>query len=138
MKPNILASIGMGVTTIGLFLFSFSDHTSSIESIVFALIILGCGFAFFSSPNTNAAMSSVEGESYGVASAAVAAMRQLGVTLSMGVVMAIFAAQSGTMEISSEISPVFMRSLRLIFLMFAILCFFSSCILLTSGRPKTS
>ena len=138
MRPDLLASIGMGVTTVGLFLFAFLGQTNEIESILFTLIILGCGFAFFSSPNTNAAMNSVESKSYGVASATLAAMRQLGVTLSMGVIMSIFATQSGTMEIAPEFYPVFMRSFRLIFILFAALCFSSACISLASGRVKTT
>jgi hypothetical protein len=40
-------------------------------------VILGCGFALFSSPNTNAVMSSVERKFFGVASGSMGTMRAM-------------------------------------------------------------
>ena len=52
--PRILASVGMAITGIGLFLFTFIQIDTNIYSIVLNLILVGLGFAIFSSPNTNA------------------------------------------------------------------------------------
>ncbi|MFH1323412.1 MAG: MFS transporter, partial [Methanobacteriota archaeon] len=69
IEPRVVASAGMAFTTAGLLLLSFLNVATAVEYIVASLIILGFGFALFSSPNTNAVMSSVEKRFYGVASA---------------------------------------------------------------------
>ena len=51
-----------------------------------ALVVIGIGFALFSSPNTNAIMSCVDRKDYGVASSVTATSRSIGHTLSMAVV----------------------------------------------------
>ena len=107
IEPQILASVGMGLTTIGLVLFTFLNQNTAIGFILVSLIILGFGFALFSSPNINAVMSSVEEKFYGVASATLATMRQIGMMLSMGIAMLIFAIFIGRVEISPEYYPVF-------------------------------
>ena len=123
IEPRIIASIGMGLTTTGLVLLTFLNQNTAIEFILISLIILGFGFALFSSPNTNAIMSSVEKRSYGTASATLATMRTVGMTLSMGIAMLIFAIFIGRVEITPEYYPVFVSSLKIAFVIFATLCF---------------
>ena len=123
IEPRIIASIGMGLTTIGLVLLTFLNQNTAIGFILISLIILGFGFALFSSPNTNAIMSSVEKRSYGIASATLATMRTVGMTLSMGIAMLIFAIFIGRVEITPEYYPVFVSSLKIAFVIFATLCF---------------
>ena len=123
IEPRIIASVGMGLTTIGLGLLTFLDQNTAIAFILASLIVLGFGFALFSSPNTNAVMSSVEARSYGVASATVATMRQIGMMLSMGIAMLIFAIYIGRVEITPEYYPVFVKSLKIAFVIFTALCF---------------
>lgn len=123
IEPRILASVGMGLTTTGLGLLTFLDQNTAIEFILVSLVILGFGFALFSSPNTNAVMSSVGKRSYGVASATLATMRQIGMMLSMGIAMLIFAIYIGRVEITPEYYPVFVGSVKTAFVIFAILCF---------------
>lgn len=67
IEPRLMASTGMMVTTIGLFLFCFLGEQTSLWMIVINLPLIGVGFAFFSSPNTNSVMSSVEPKYMGVA-----------------------------------------------------------------------
>ena len=123
IEPRIIASVGMGLTTIGLVLLIFLDQNTAIEFILVSLIILGFGFALFSSPNTNAVMSSVDKRFYGVASATLATMRQIGMMLSMGIAMLLFALFIGRVEITPEYYPAFVSSLKIAFVIFAILCF---------------
>ena len=123
IEPRIIASIGMGLTTVGLVLLTFLNQNTAIGFILISLIILGFGFALFSSPNTNAIMSSVEKRSYGIASATLATMRTVGMTLSMGIAMLIFAIFIGRVEITPEYYPVFVSSLKIAFVIFATLCF---------------
>lgn len=90
IEPRIIASIGMMITTIGLSFLIFLNEETLLEFIIASLIILGFGFALFSSPNTNAIMSSIEMKYYGVASAILATMRSIGQTFSMGIATLIF------------------------------------------------
>jgi len=84
-EPQIIASIGMLLTTVSLFTTSFINLNSNINMIIIILVIAGIGFGLFSSPNTNAIMSSVERKNYAMASSIVATMRVLGQALSMAI-----------------------------------------------------
>ncbi|KUK28426.1 MAG: Putative transport protein, partial [Thermococcus sp. 40_45] len=122
-EPRIIASAGMALTTVSLSLFTFLSEKTSLEVIVASLILLGFGLALFSSPNTNAIMSSVERRFYGVASATLATMRLTGQTLSMGIVMLIFAIYMGNVQITPQYYPIFLTSMKTVFIIFALLCF---------------
>ncbi len=123
IKPRIVASIGMGLTSAGLVLFTLLNATTPLAYIVINLAILGFGFALFSSPNTNAVMSSVESRFYGVASATVSTMRLIGQVLSLGIVVIVFALFIGRVAITSEYYPLLMISVNLAFVIFSVLCF---------------
>ena len=123
IEPRIIASTGMALTTVGLAIFIFLNEKTSLELIIGNLILMGFGFALFSSPNTNAVMSSAPKTAYGVASAMVATMRQIGMVLSMGVAMLMFALYMGRVQITPEYYPLFQESMKTAFIIFAILCF---------------
>jgi len=123
IEPRIVASIGMALTTMGLFLFTFLSEITTLEFIVTSLILLGFGFALFSSPNTNAVMSSVEKRFYGVASGTVGTMRLIGQVLSLGIVMVIFAIYIGRVQITPEYYLLFLESVKIAFMIFTCLCF---------------
>ena len=67
-------------------------------------------------------MSSVNRRIYGVASALVGTMRQLGMMFSMGVVMMMLALQLGQSQIDSDNIGEFVGSMRTAFIVFAVLC----------------
>ncbi len=123
IEPRIVASAGMGLTSIGLVLFVFLKASTSLLFITSGLVILGFGFALFSSPNTNAVMSSVQKRFYGVASATLATTRQLGMMLSMGMVMLIFRLYLGRVQITPEYYQAFLQSVNMAFIVFVFLCF---------------
>jgi predicted MFS family arabinose efflux permease len=81
VEPRIVATTGMSLTALGLVFFIFLDEHSASELMVAWLILLGFGFALFSSPNTNAIMGSVERRFYGLASGSVGTMRLLGMMI---------------------------------------------------------
>lgn len=122
-EPRIVASIGMALTAMGLFLFIFLDEKTTLVFIVGSLVLLGFGFALFSSPNTNAVMSSVENRLYGVASGTIGTMRMLGMVLSMGITILIFSTYIGKVQITSEYYPLFLRCVRMAFTFLGVLCF---------------
>ena len=123
IEPRLIASAGMALTTVGLIIFIFLNEETPLAFIIGNLILMGLGFALFSSPNTNAVMSSAPKMAYGVASATLATMRQIGMVLSMGVAMLLFALYMGRVQITPEYYPLFQESMRTSFIIFAILCF---------------
>jgi hypothetical protein len=70
----------------------------------------------------NAIMSSVDKRFYGIASASVGTMRLLGQMLSMGIATLIFALFIGRVQITPVYYPVFIKSVRVAFIVFACLC----------------
>ncbi len=95
IEPRIVASAGMAVTTLSLFMFSGIDSNTPMNLIIANLMFLGFGLGLFSSPNTNAIMSSVEKKFFGIASATVATMRLVGQIISMAFVMLVFSIIMG-------------------------------------------
>ncbi|MCU0362763.1 MAG: MFS transporter, partial [Bacteroidales bacterium] len=87
INPGIIASAGMGITAAGLVLLCFITASTPLYMIVLLLILMGTGFGLFSSPNSNAIMSSVEKKHLGVASGVVGTMRMVGQMMSMGIAM---------------------------------------------------
>ncbi len=136
VEPRIVSSAGMGLTAIGLVFFIFLGSNTNLWYIVAGLLVIGIGFAFFSSPNTNAVMSCVDRKSYGVASATLATMRQIGMTFSMGMVMFIFGMYIGHVQITPEYYPAFITSVNTAFIIFAILCFGGIFASLARGRVR--
>ncbi|NYT06392.1 MAG: MFS transporter [Methanomicrobiales archaeon] len=122
LEPRIVASAGMAVTTAGLVLLAFVTEQTELAWIIGAQVVLGAGFALFSSPNTNAVMTSVHPRQYGVASGTVASMRLIGMMFSMGVVMLIFSVLIGRVTITPEYFAPFVESVRIAFAIFAVLC----------------
>lgn len=87
-------------------------------------LLLGFGYALFSTPNTNAIMSSVDRRSYGLASGAVGTMRLLGMIISMGIATVILTLYVGRVSLTVDTFPGFIRSLRAAaFILFSFLCF---------------
>jgi MFS family permease len=122
IEPRVVASIGMGFTAIGLFALTFLQEWTSLPFIIAVLALLGFGFALFSSPNMNAVMSSIDKKSYGVASGTLGTMRATGMMLSMGIVMIIFTATMGRVQITPDYFPLFLKSAKTAFQICALLC----------------
>lgn len=122
MEPRLVASVGMGFTVIGLFLFAFLSEQTGLWSIVLTLVVLGFGFALFSSPNTNAIMGSLEKKQYGVGSSILGTMRLTGQMLSMGIAMVILSLRIGDSRITPELYLPLLQSMRTAFMVSAFLC----------------
>lgn len=122
VEPRLVASAGMGLTAAGLALLVALDMATGLPYIIGALLLLGLGFALFSSPNTNAVLSSVSKRFYGVASGTLSTMRLTGQMLSMGIVSMIMAIFLGQSKITPDSFPMFIHSTRVTFTVFAVLC----------------
>lgn len=136
VEPRVVASIGMSIIAIGLGLLAMVGMETPTALVTVYLLLIGFGFALFSSPNTNAIMSSVEKKLYGVASATFGTMRLTGQMLSMGIVMLIFAMIIGNVQITPEYYPMFLRSMQIAFVVFAILCVFGVFASLARGTVR--
>ena len=123
IEPRLVASSGMALTTVGLFMLTFFDENTRLPFVVMSLVVLGCGFGLFSSPNTNAIMSAVDRQYYGVASAMVGTMRTCGMAISMSIAMLLFSLYIGHAEITLENHLLFLKSARTAFTIFTVLCF---------------
>jgi MFS family permease len=123
-NPGVIASVGMGLTATGLILLCFVTAATPLIHIVFLMILMGIGFALFSSPNSNAIMSSVEKRHLGVASGVVGTMRMAGQMMSMGIAMMLISLYIGKEKINPETYPGLISAMHTGFVIFSILSVF--------------
>ena len=121
VEPRIVASTGMALMVVNLAFFSFLSASTSIYLIIINFIVLGFGYALFSSPNTNAAMSSVDKRMFGVASGSLGTARSIGQVFSMGISMVAFAVFLGKESINPGNYPVLLKSIKVLFAAFTFL-----------------
>lgn len=138
IEPRIVATVGMAVSAVGLALLVFLQADTSILYVIISLIIIGTGFGLFSSPNTNAVMSAVDKRFYGVASGTLGTMRSIGQTLSLGVVLLLFALYIGRVQIVPDYYPQFIQSTRAAFIVFTALCFAGIFASIARGKRNSS
>ena len=124
IEPRLISSAGMTLTVLGLLLFALIGTETSEYYIIATLMVLGFGFALFSSPNMNAIMSAVDNKFFGIASGTVAAMRLLGQMTSMAIAMVVFAVFIGREQITPNNYDLFLKSVKISFSIFAVLCTF--------------
>ncbi|MFA5267233.1 MAG: MFS transporter [Methanoregula sp.] len=122
IEPGKIASAGMALSALSLVLLVFISSDTPLLAIIFILIILGVGLGIFSSPNTNAIMSSVERNSYGVASGTLGTMRLGGQMLSMGITMMVLAIFVGNVQITPDLYPAFIEGMQISMAVFAAMC----------------
>ena len=123
MEPRKVASAGMAITTISLFVFCFLGPDTSISLVMGNLLFMGAGFALFASPNTNAVMSSVRKEVYGLASSTLGTMRLVGQSVSMAIVTLMLSHFVGNVELEFASTASLINCTRVSFMVFTVLCF---------------
>jgi EmrB/QacA subfamily drug resistance transporter len=123
-NPGAIASVGMAITASGLVLLCFIRETTPDYLIVLLLLLMGIGFGLFSSPNSNAIMSSVEKRHLGVASGVVGTMRMVGQMMSMGIAMMLISLFIGKQTINPATYPGLISAMRTGFVIFSILSVF--------------
>jgi predicted MFS family arabinose efflux permease len=114
VEPRVLASLGMSATALGLVVLVGVSADTQLWYVAASLALLGGGFALFSSPNTNAVLSSVGADKLGVANAMLATMRTVGMTFSMALALLLQALLASKPLVAVQ---------RTSFLVCAILCF---------------
>jgi len=136
IEPRLLASAGMAITVAGMLVFTQLHASTGLTGIVCNLVLLGFGFALFSSPNMSAIMGSVTKEQYGIASGAVATMRLMGQMVSMAIATVVLALLVGHEAIGPDTFDRFLVSIRIVFTLSALLCTIGVSFSLFRGRLR--
>ncbi|MDO4545065.1 MAG: MFS transporter [Bacillota bacterium] len=121
-SPFKMSSLGMAFCAAGAGMFIFLREDTSLVLIIVALVITGFGFSLFSSPNTNAVMSYVEKEDYGVASSILATMRSIGHTLSMVIVTIVVTRFLADVPLAEADPQILVRVINISFIIFTAIC----------------
>jgi len=138
VQPRVVSSWGMSITTVALFLFSFLSQKTPIWLVIAYLMLLGVGLAFFSSPNTNAVMGSVEKKFYGVASSTIGTMRLAGQAVSMAIVTLLLALYVGNVELNQVCINLLVKGNKILFIVFTFICFAGIFASLARGNVNTA
>jgi EmrB/QacA subfamily drug resistance transporter len=123
IEPRIIASLGMAVTFSGLIILRSLTSGTGTVYIIGVLLLMGFGFALFSSPNMNAIMSSVDRRFLGVASGSAGTMRVLGQLSSMGMATLVLAVFIGRVPITENVYSQLIKSIKYVFTVSAGLTF---------------
>jgi EmrB/QacA subfamily drug resistance transporter len=114
---RLLCMVGMGVLAAALFALAHIPPGAPPLAIIWRLALAGIGTALFMPPNSAAAMSAVPPQRRGLAGGTVAAARNLGMVLGIGMAGAIFNAvyanASGGASLqtyTAELRPAFMTA----------------------------
>ncbi len=134
IEPRVVASAGMLLTALCLLAYAFMPYRIPLEWLAGLLALSGLGFALFSSPNVNAIMSAVQSRRYGVASSVVSTARMLGQSLSMAMILLIFAVTMHGLPLSPEYGGLLFGSMRLAFGISTVLCLLGVFASLARGR----
>lgn len=122
ISPYKLASLGMAFCAAGLVALGFIRPDYPLFLLVVVLVLIGIGFALFSSPNTNAVMSRVPPKDYGVASSVLATMRTIGQSSGLATISFIFAIRVGNIPLHSVPTGMLISAMSLAFLIFSAVC----------------
>jgi len=121
-QPRWVVSVGMMLCVIGLLAFSFLRQNTPYWFIVTFLCVLGLGYAFFSGPNQNSIMGSVERRYVGIASASLGTMRMVGQAISIAVATLVLAVIVGRHDIQPADYPNLLTAVRVTFAILTALC----------------
>lgn len=122
IEPRIVASSGMGLSTVGLFAFIFIAGDTPLWLVIANLALIGLGFALFASPNNNALMGAVEKRFYGVAASSLATSRLVGQAISMAIVALLLSVYVGDAGLVSCHADMLIAGCRRAFAVFTCLC----------------
>ncbi len=137
-EPRVVASVGMGITVIGLLLLSFISLETRLSYIVAVLALVGFGFALFAAPNANAVMAAVNPKFFGVASGTLISTGTVGQLISMGITSLVFAICLGHVNIDSVQPAPLLSTLKLLFVVFSFVSLAGFFVSLSRGKVHRS
>jgi EmrB/QacA subfamily drug resistance transporter len=117
-----VATIGMGLCATGIGIAAGITGGTPVALIMAMLMILGLGFALFSSPNVSVIMGSVAPRYLGIASGLNSTMRTLGMMASMTIITITFSIAMSGQAVTTQTQPQFLFSMHAALLTFSALC----------------
>lgn len=132
--PARIATFGIAVCTVALGLCTTITRGTPVPHIVAVLMLLGVGFAFFSSPNMTTVMGSVSPKEYGIASSLIATMRTVGMLTAMTLITLLLSLFMGHASITQKTADAFVRAMQIGFYLFTALSVIS--IFCSMGRME--
>ena len=130
IEPRILATMGSVTIAIGYFSMFIQPIDSPVAWIGAGMMLLGLGFALFSTPNNHSAMNSVDGSRMGIAAALLNLSRLLGQMLGTALAALMFELARSELLCPGESNEVFnaWRGALLLFTLLALFgAYFSRC-----------
>lgn len=122
IKPQYLATGGMSVVTISVFILSLLNETTPLYVIIVAMFLEGIGLGFFTTPNNNVIMSSVDKKDVATASASVSTVRTIGQSFSLGLLTLVFELIMGNVAIVPENYYLLVESSQVTMIISVFLC----------------
>ncbi len=121
MSPSKISTAGMAICAGGLGFAAFLGQDTHIWQVLVVLVVMGLGFAAFSTPNMTTVMGSVGPKHYGIASSLVATMRSIGMLTAMTITTLLLSMFMGDAEVSPATAPGFLSTMHTAFAVFAVL-----------------
>lgn len=121
ISPSKLSTAGMAICAAGLGFAAFLGRDAGAWQVLGVLVIMGLGFAAFSTPNMTTVMGSVGSRHYGIASSLVATMRSIGMLTAMTITTLLLSMFMGDAEVTTATAPGFLKTMHTAFMIFALL-----------------
>lgn len=137
IEPKIIASAGMAMVTIAMFILTFLNESTPLYVIIIAMILQGVGFGLFSSPNSNIILGSVEKKDIPIASASLSTVRTIGQSFSLGLLTLIFSFVMGNVQIVPSNYHLLVQSSHITMIFSTILCVIAVILSLVGVKSKT-
>jgi predicted MFS family arabinose efflux permease len=115
-SPFRLASMGMALCAVALVILLCITTESSLVQICAGLVVIGAGFALFSSPNTNAVMSEVPRADSGIGISFLTTMRNFGQLVSMAIIAIVMSTSIGSLPVAQTTPEQIVRIIRICFI----------------------
>ena len=112
IEPRIIATTGCLIMSCAFGLLDQIDSDTSLYYIAACLMTLGFGFGLFTTPNNNAALSSVDKERLGIATALLNLSRVIGNMTGIAMVMILVSLIIGHAELKPEQFPALLVTIR--------------------------
>ncbi|WP_300672519.1 MFS transporter [Desulfoluna sp.] len=119
LPPARIATFGMGLCAVALALCTTLRVETPLPMLLAILVLLGIGFALFSSPNMTIVMGSVAPKDYGIASSLIATMRTIGMLTAMTLITFILTLFMGDAPVTAETATAFVDAMRTGFVIFS-------------------
>ena len=117
-----VATAGMALCAAGLGVAATIGAATPLPLVFAMLVLLGLGFALFSSPNMSVILGSVPPRHLGMATGLSSSMRTLGMMTSMTIITIVLSMRMGGAPVTTATQPAFLASMHLALLGFCGLC----------------